>query len=304
MSAGTPGQGDSGDAATCRSCGGLQYVTAAHGERAVATVCDCAADCARCGGEGHLTERDEYGYLVARDCRCGSLQERVARYNAARLPGRYHRKTLESYQHLGDNQKLVRVWLLNYRKNYRARQRGVLLMGNPGTGKTHLLVGLISHLTLERGYRCRYTDFMSLLSELKAGYNQGKGESDIIGPLARVPLLAIDELGKGRSSDWALGVLDEIISRRYNARRSTFFATNYRQAAGDGIGNGSGSGSGSGSGGGAGVGPRAGFGGADDDAQLRQDALEDRVGPRIYSRLREMCSLRVVGGPDYRTRPR
>ena len=31
-------------------------------------------------------------------------------------------------------------------------------------------------------------------------------------------MLAIDELGKGRMTDWELTIIDEVISRRYNAQ--------------------------------------------------------------------------------------
>ena len=99
----------------------------------------------------------------------------------------------------------------------------------------------------------------------------------------------MDEHGKGRSSDWELGNLDEIISRRYNPRQTTFFATNYRDPLVEGEGAN-----------GPGRGPHA--RGLSDP--LRRVTLEDRVGPRVYSRLKEMCTLLQVGGPDYRQRGR
>jgi len=188
--------GPAGVAGTCSRCGDLQYVTAAEGDRATARVCECAAVCTRCGGVGHLPDTDADGYVVVRACRCSHLHERVALFNAAGLPARYHKKTIEGYQHAGGNQNEVRYALLNYRRTYRAGQRGVLLMGAPGTGKTHLLVALLAYLSLERGYRCRFVDFMTLLSELKDGYNSNRSEAQLIGPLVRVPILAIDELGK------------------------------------------------------------------------------------------------------------
>ncbi|HUJ76087.1 MAG TPA: DNA replication protein, partial [bacterium] len=36
------------------------------------------------------------------------------------------------------------------------------------------------------------------------------------------------------------------------------------------------------------------------EADLVKDTLEERVGPRIYSRLREMCHFVALGGPDRR----
>ncbi len=50
---------------------------------------------------------------------------------------------------------------------------------------------------------------------------------EILRPLLSVPVLAIDELGKERGTEWERSMLDELISRRFNSGQSTLFATNY-----------------------------------------------------------------------------
>ena len=162
-------------------------------------------------------------------------------------------------------------------------------MGPPGVGKSHLLVGALRVLTLEQAVRCRYVEFFHLLSELKDGYSQGRSEMDIIAPLCEVEVLAIDELGKGRGTDWEMYVLDEILSRRYNAGRVTLFASNYTLGKDTTL-------KSQLSGGSAQVrtrGPRF-------QDQMVAETLEERVGTRIFSRLHEMCELVEVVGEDYR----
>ena len=83
-----------------------------------------------------------------------------------------------------------------------------------------------------------------------------------------IPFLVIDELGKGRGSEWELGVLDDLISKRYNAQRTTVLTTNYpiqKSSAYEG-----------------------------------EEDLSERVGIRIYSRLTEMCRPVRLSGADYR----
>ena len=101
---------------------------------------------------------------------------------------------------------------------------------------------------------------------------------EIIGPLSEVQVLAIDEMGKGRGSQFEMETLDELIARRYNAGRTTLFATNYsleperksvRTAA------------------------PSGYRTTEDAKNAARDVelLRERVGERIYSRLCEMCGF-------------
>jgi DNA replication protein DnaC len=159
--------------------------------------------------------------------------------------------------------------------------RGFVLWGDVGRGKTHLLVAAVRHLALERGVRCRFVEFSHLLSALKARFDKGGGAAGLIDELVAVEVLAIDELGKGLLTEWELTVVDEIVSRRYNAARTILATTNY--TPGPPTGN---------------ARPNL----ADGRSEV-QPSLSDRVGERVYSRLIEMCDLRRVGGKDWRTTP-
>ena len=68
---------------------------------------------------------------------------------------------------------------------------------------------------------------MLLLSDMKAGFSENRSHMDILKPLLHVPVLAIDELGKERGTEWERSMLDELISRRFNSGLATLFATNY-----------------------------------------------------------------------------
>ena len=154
------------------------------------------------------------------------------------------------------------------------KSKGLLLVGGSGTGKTHLMCGLLNYLTLQRGIGCRFVDFFHLTARIRATYDNSRSESeqDILGPLAEVPVLAIDELGKGQGTPWELGIVDQLISRRYNAGRIVLATTNYEPEAWQ---------------------PQTG--------KKIDQSLEDRVGRRILSRMTEMCDVVEVRGPDFRT---
>jgi len=136
----------------------------------------------------------------------------------------------------------------------------------------------VRNLIVRHGIRARFVEFTRLLGQLKAGYSEGKSGAMVIDPLVEVPVLAIDELGKGRMTDWELTVIDEVISRRYNAMACTLGSTNFAPARATGA---------------TPVNAAA--------VNITAQTLGDRVGDRVYSRLEEMCDFVELAGPDFRS---
>ncbi len=249
----------------CPKCLGLGYVVKGEGEFAQAEVCDCSKHCEICGDLGYLIEFKD-NYPVAKKCQCTFLKDRIKSFNNAKIPARYALKTIEHYNPQTRLQRDVKDYLLRYRDEFLKGAKGVLLYGGTGVGKTHLVVGLIRYLTLERGFSARFVEFFHLLQEIKAAFSEGLSEADILKPLVLPDILVIDELGKGRGSEWERDVLDSLISDRYNAGKTIFATTNFSVDPAD------------------------------------PNGLHERVGKRVMSRLWEMCEFFQVDGPDYRVR--
>ncbi len=291
--------------AVCAKCQGRKVTVERRGSYAFAQQCECARTCEHCGGLGFVYERrtetvsGKMGprtYDVMVDCACRLRARRVSAFNEVKLPASVSHATFDNYRPFHPDQaraqKVSRSFTLGY--SPKGDGRGFILSGPVGTGKTHLLGAALSHLALERGVRCAYVEISLLYATIRRGFNEGKSGGEIIGPLSEVEVLAIDELGKGRGSPFELDTMDELIARRYNAGRTTLFATNYSLAPDPR--------------------PNAGHGGAvrhgysnpRDVGPSQRDGtgeiLRDRVGERIYSRLCEMCEFveMPAGTPDNR----
>ncbi len=272
---------------SCPICHGHGLELAFGTEYAKAAPCSCIPACRRCGGSGRVVVSEGSDVRVGR-CSCQRLPDRLAFFNRAGIPTRYAKATLASFSMgmaMHDDMpgkmpalQATTKWLQDFQP--KVENPGLFLYGDVGRGKTHLLVGLVQALILEKGVPARFVEFSRLLGMLKEGFSAGRFGTDLMGELSAIPVLAIDELGKGRMTDWELAVIDEIISRRYNAMRCTLATTNYRPEAPTG----------------AQVSNLA-------LANTSRQSLGDRVGERVWSRLSEMGSFVEVKGKDFRNLP-
>ncbi len=274
----------------CPDCAGAGYVVEqVLGESARARRCACQATCPRCGGSGYLLVPSGAS-AVAQVCACRHLDERIALFNQIGIPPIIARASFENPRTWHPKQVQAKGIAEAFAHKFRPDQatRGFLLYGRPGGGKTHLVCSTLRYLALERGVASRYIEFLLLLSDIRAGFNANRSHMEILKPLLTVPVLAIDELGKERGTEWERSMLDELISRRFNSGLSTLFATNYfqrqeeypvREEPGR----------------------RVNTRSAEFAKEAESMTLAQRVGDRIYSRLKEMCEfVKLDPGEDFR----
>ena len=262
-------------ATSCRECSGRGYmISSKNGQYARAEICGCVSECDSCGGSGTVFLENERGYRYLERCGlCGIVRLKVRRYNNAKIPSKYA-GVLRSDDIDPPDPDRSQYAAMGYVKSFVDKypeEKGFLLMGGPGIGKTRLAVGAIAELTLQKAVECVFTDFFFLLGDLRKAYSEGIPENEIIGPLISAEILVIDEMGKGKSSEWEQNILDQLISKRYNFSKKTLITTNY--VARESL-------------------PR--------EARNKTEILEDRVGERITSRLYEMCTPLFIEGSDYR----
>jgi DNA replication protein DnaC len=262
------------------SCGGSGYVVEQIlGKTARAKRCACQAACPRCGETGY-TLVPSGGSMMAQVCSCRHLDERIALFNAVGIPAAVAKASFEAFKSWSPDHARAKALAEDFARKFRRDEptKGFLLYGRPGAGKTHLLVASLRYLALEKGVAGKYVEFMLLLSDIRDGFNTNRSHMEILRPLLSVPVLAIDELGKERGTEWERSMLDELISRRFNSGLATLFATNYflsqteypvKENPGRSV--------------------RTGTPEWQRDAEAM--TLAQRVGDRVYSRLNEMCTF-------------
>jgi DNA replication protein DnaC len=104
-----------------------------------------------------------------------------------------------------------------------ASAHNIVLIGEPGTGKTGLAIGLLRK-ALIAGYRGRFYNAQDLLDELYSSLAD-RSTNRLINTLCRYDLLVIDELGYLTLKSEQVNAFFKLMGERYS-RRATIITTN------------------------------------------------------------------------------
>ena len=99
----------------------------------------------------------------------------------------------------------------------------MVLLGDSGTGKTHLLIGL-GLAACDQGRRVRYVTTAQLVNELVEAADD-RALSRVVGKYGRLDLLCLDELGYVHIDPRGTELLFQVITER-EERASVAIATN------------------------------------------------------------------------------
>lgn len=179
----------------------------------------CAAD--------EKAVRDREAEELAASRRHAAWQHKLGEAN---IPERFKDRTLASYKTAGDGQKRALAFANAYVEQFATVSetgRSAIFCGKPGTGKTHLSIG-IALAVMGAGKSALFTTVQRMVRRMKETFRKDSEDSerDVLNMLTYPDLLIIDEIGVQFGSEFEKNLMFDILNERYENRKPTLLLSN------------------------------------------------------------------------------
>jgi DNA replication protein DnaC len=203
---------------------------------------------ATCETHGEFDSRNVFGSVWTKCPACSAIEnenakraemEREAaekqrqwerRLGESGIPVRFMDRTLEKFEAKNEGQKSAHAFATEYAEKFSEilkTGRSAIFCGKPGTGKTHLSVG-IGLSVMKRGGIVLFTTVQRMMRRIKDAWRKDsdESESDVVSLFSSPDLMIIDEIGVQFGSDFERNAMFDVLNERYENRLPTLLLSN------------------------------------------------------------------------------
>lgn len=236
------------------------------GEAPISVCPKCIGPLCKCGGKEPYFYTDGTHII---ECPCRELRLRILKVNAlyqkSGIDKKYQWRFINEFNSITAQAQNAKTAAYDICKKFPHVDRGLFLWGNPGTGKTMLSTIILTELITRHALEGRFLKISrSFFDRIRATFNEASDQhgmgNAIEREIANVDVLVIDDFGVQRNTPWEQETLYNLIDTRYEGEKFTIITSNH------------------------------------DPVKQFGELFEGR----ILSRIREMCRIMELTGPDQR----
>ncbi|MED4844108.1 ATP-binding protein [Bacillus atrophaeus] len=179
-------------------------------------------DCPTCKDQlGYLEDRD--GYEVWVRCKCVEWRRIRKLMNSSDITAEFEKLQFKNFTKEGKPDVIADAYecAVDYYKDFEnirgGRKNSMALLGQPGSGKTHLLTAVANKLIKSNNVPVQYFPYVEGFNDLKDDFDKLEEK---LKRMKEVDVLFIDDLfkpvgGKPRATEWQLEQMYSVINYRY-----------------------------------------------------------------------------------------
>ena len=186
-------------------------------------------ECPKCMME--RKEKEALEQLKADKHREQEREQRIwaAKIGSAAIPERFKDRTLDSYVAKTSGQQKALAFAKEYAENFDQvikTGRSAIFVGKPGTGKTHLAIGIALSI-MQQQRSPVFVTVQRLIRRVKDSWRtKEETESDVINAFASPDLLILDEVGVQFGSEFEKQILFDVLNERYEKLKPSILLSN------------------------------------------------------------------------------
>jgi DNA replication protein DnaC len=190
--------------------------------------------CLECGGVGWVRRIDN-GTEVYRDCSCREVKRMQEILEKSGISEDFQNIGFKQYIPHSNATVAARAKAIDYVMKFNSvietRQNSIALLGQVGSGKTHLTVA-IGNALMKRGIGVLYMPFRDVITELKQNMIDEEYYQKQVNRYKRAKVLLVDDLFKGslrqgKINESDISIMFEIINHRYLNKAPIIVSSEY-----------------------------------------------------------------------------
>lgn len=162
------------------------------------------------------------------------LQEAIKKrnYNAKKirdksnLGERFSRRNFDTFDESKQPRpyKVCKAYAEHFQTVRSADKNSLILMGNCGTGKTHLVASITNYVIENFGVMVLFATWSDHLEKIKSEFKSSKNE--YLDKMRSIDLLVIDDFGQEKRTEWTDEILFSVVNARYERCLPMLMTTN------------------------------------------------------------------------------
>lgn len=186
-------------------------------------------NCSKCNDTGWLLDVINN---TAQVCDCVNKDISIVQFKKAGINISDKDTSFSNFKTWNETSKSLKntgiAYYSNYDKIKNTRQNSVLLCGNPGSGKTHILLALSNNFIANRSIKVIYMNYREAITSIKQNMLDKEIYYREIKKYQEAEILFIDDLFKGKITEADINIMFEIINYRYINRLPLMISTEHK----------------------------------------------------------------------------